>query len=732
MATIEPNKVPSRRVLSPLTILAVCLSLLFVTACKGGASAPPPPPPPPGAATPTIWPVGGSYSPAPGSPLSITLTDATPGATIYYTTDGTSPSASSNKYSASFSISATTTVQATALASGYSQSGIASATFTIPAQAGNGAVVSVFVTTNDSSKLLAAQSNQVFATASGGSNVIVVDETQTFQLVEGFGASTTDSSAYLLKEVASPAALASTMSDLFTRTGNGIGLSFIRNPMGASDLARSMYSFDDNGGAADLTLTNFSIAPDQKDIIPLVLQAKQLNPQIKIMATPWSPPAWMKSPASMIGGSLLTDASTRTAYANYFVKYVQAYVAAGIPVDYISLQNEPLNPTTDYPGMVMDAQTQALLLKNYVLPALSSAGLSTKVLLYDHNWDKPIYPQTILSDPALASSTQIAGTAWHGYGGTSGVMTTLQNSFLTLGNYQTEHSGGTWVTNQTREDFEEMIQVMRNFGKAYVKWGLALDQNRGPHTGGCGTCSGIVTVNTSTKTIAYGTEFYTLGHFSKFILPGATRVFSTNANGIVSAAFVNAAPDSSRVLVVFNDSASTQTFQAQWGTQSFTYTLPSLAGATFRWSGTQSGSYSVSAKSQMQASSYNTLSSLQTELTTDAGGGYDLGYSSAGSYAVYKSINFGTGVTSVNARLACDASIAGAGNCGGTLEFHLDSAAGPLVSSVTIPSTGGWQSWQTATASTSGATGTHDLYIVFKAPNSGTSALGNLNWFQFN
>jgi len=727
---MKPHSPISSNLAKFWNLIGILLAPLLLIACGGASS--PPPPPPPAAATPTIWPVAGTYSPAPGSPLAITLNDATPGATIYYTADGTAPSTSSTKYTASFSVSATTTVQAIAVASGYSQSGIAATTFTIPTQNRNGPPVSVFVTTSDQGELLSPQSNQAFTTATGGSNIIVVDESQTYQQVEGFGAATTDSAAYLLEEVATPAVLSTTIGDLFTRTGNGIGLSFIRNPMGASDIARSVYSFDDNGGAADLSLTNFSIAPDQKDIIPLLKQAKQLNPQIKIMANPWSPPGWMKSSGSMIDGSLLTDAATRTAFANYFVKYIQAYNAANIPIDYISLQNEPLYSPLDYPGMLMDAPTQALLLKSYLLPAMTTAGLSTKILLYDHNWDQPSYPEAILSDPALASSTQIAGIAWHGYGGTPGAMTTVQDYFPNLGNYETEHSGGTWVANQVKSDFEEITQVLRNYGKSYVKWSLALDQNHGPHTGGCGTCNPIVTVNSSTGAVTYAPDFYTLGQFSKFLLPGATRVYSSNANGMVSAAFVNPAPDNSRVLVVFNDSIATQIFQVQWGTQSLTYTLPSLAGATFRWAGVQTGSYTISAKSQMQSSSYGNVSGLQTESTADINGGYDMASSANGSYAIYKNVDFGNGPSSVNARLACDASVTSGGNCGGTLEFHLDGVSGTLVSSVVIPSTGSWQSWQTATATASGASGVHDLYVVFKAPNSGVTGLGSFNWFQFN
>jgi glucosylceramidase len=606
--------------------------------------------------------------------------------------------------------------------------------------------VSIVLTTDDRLHKMEPQPGMNFTANTGGSNVIYVDETQTYQPIEGFGASFTDSAAYLLNEVVSPkSSLNAVMSDLFTRDGNGIGLSFMRTPMGASDLSRSIYSYDDNNGQADVTLANFSVAHDQIDIIPIIQQARQLNPQMKLMASPWSPPGWMKTSGSMIGGGLVS--SMYSPFANYFVKYLNAYQAAGIYVDYISLQNEPLFVPSNYPGMCMppaagascSGQTnwqtdQTTAIRDYILPALAANHLSTRVLVYDHNWDQPNYPRSVLSDATILASPQVAGTAWHGYGGTPGVTTTIQNYFPTKGNYETEHSGGTFVSDQVKADFEEITQVMRNWTRSYVKWGLALDQNMGPHSGGCGTCTPIVTVNTATGAASYGIEYYTTGHFSKFVLPGASRVYSSNALGIVSVAFLN--PDGSKALVAFNDSSSTQTFQVQWGNQLLNYTLPSLAGATFTWAGNQGGSYTVSATSQIQASSFNstagnnvpgdnTTFGLQTENTSDANRGYDVGFANDGDYAVYKNIDFGAGVSQLNARMAC------AGNCGGTLEFHLDSISGAIVASVTIPATAGWQTWRTISAPAASATGVHDLYVVFKAGPAGTSALGNLNWFQF-
>jgi O-glycosyl hydrolase len=218
--------------------------------------------------------------------------------------------------------------------------------------------VSVWMTSDNQRTTMQAQPAVTFTAGSTASNPMFVDDARTYQTIEGFGASFTDSAAYLLNQVAPPAVQTSVMSDLFTRNGIGIGVSFIRNPMGASDLARAHYSYDDlPSGQTDPTLANFSIAHDEVDIIPLVRLVRQLNPDVTIMATPWSPPGWMKSTGSMIGGTLLP--SMYGPFAQYFVRYIQAYEANGIPIDYISLQNEPLYVPADFPGMSMDAGTQA-------------------------------------------------------------------------------------------------------------------------------------------------------------------------------------------------------------------------------------------------------------------------------------------------------------------------------------------------------------------------------------
>jgi glucosylceramidase len=576
--------------------------------------------------------------------------------------------------------------------------------------------VSVWLTTDDQRSRLEAQRAVAFAPASTADNPVVVDEARTYQTIEGFGASFTDSSAYLLNQVASPAARAEAMRRLFTREADGIGLSFIRNPMGASDLSRTHYSYDDlPAGQADPSLEHFSIAHDEQDIIPLVLEARRLNPQMKIMATPWSPPGWMKSSGAMIGGTLLP--SMYDAFANYFVKYIQAYARAGIPIDYVSLQNEPLYVPADYPGMSMDGPTQLVVLRDHVLPAFLRNQVTTRLLVYDHNWDRPDHPETVLSDPAVYASPIVAGTAWHGYGGTPGVMLTTGERFPEKGQYQTEHSGGTWVTDQVREDFVEIIHVLRSGGRAFVKWGLALDQHRGPHAGGCGTCTPLVTVNAS-GAVSYPIDFYTLGHFSRFVLSGARRVHSSNGTGILTAAFVN--PDGSKALVAVNDTKAAVTFQVRWGDKAFSYSLPGCAGATFTWSGTASGETAIDARRAIRASSFTASKGVQTEATTDTGGGLDAGFADGGDSLTYEHVDFGKGVTAVEARVASAGS-------GGTIEFHLDGPAGPLVGTVPVPVTGGWQQWTTVSGAISGANSVRSLALVFR----GGQSVGNLNWFRF-
>jgi glucosylceramidase len=243
-------------------------------------------------------------------------------------------------------------------------------------------------------------------------------------------------------------------------------------------------------------------------------------------------------------------------------------------------------------------------------------------------------------------------------------------------------------------------------------------------------------VNQGTGAVTYNIDYYTLGHFSKFVLPEAVRVYSSNAPRIVSAAFMN--KNGTEALVAYNDSSSSQTFQVTSHGRSFVSTLPALAGATFVWTSespapigrslarpvrSRPGYVVAAASQQIQASSYNYMSGLETETTSDTDGGYDLGYSADGSWAEYRNIDFGSGVSSVNVRVA-------SGGSGGTMEFHLDSQSGPLAGTATLPVTGGWQTWTTVTAPISGATAIRNLFVTFRSGGA-SGGIANVNWFQF-
>ena len=339
------------------------------------------------------------------------------------------------------------------------------------ANAANESVNIWLTTTNDSggrnvTRGLQQQTPISFAAGTGtGQQTITVDENTRYQQFEGAGASFTDTAAYLMNSsgALSAATRNATMTKLFDPV-NGIGLSFLRNPMGASDLARNSYTYDDGG--ADPNLNNFTLSHDMVDVIPLTKQAKQLNPQLKVMGSPWTAPPWMKDNNSYIQGWL--QSQYYQAYANYFVKYIQGYAAQGIPIDYVSEQNEP-TVGGDYPGMNWNGSGLDVFAKNNLLPALHSAGLSTKVLALDWNPDSyASYGAPTVDDATVRNDPNFGGIAWHGYEGSVTTQTDIHNQYPSVDAYDTEHSGGTWISNQQQEDMNNIIDYTRNWGKSEI------------------------------------------------------------------------------------------------------------------------------------------------------------------------------------------------------------------------------------------------------------------------
>ncbi|MFJ2735421.1 ricin-type beta-trefoil lectin domain protein [Streptomyces sp. NPDC087317] len=471
-----------------------------------------------------------------------------------------------------------------------------------PAAHGAGEPVTAWLTTTDDSdgrhvvRGLEPQTPFAFQSGTGGGGEnITVDENTRYQTFTGGGASFTDTAAWLMNSsgALSQSTRDATMRKLFSPT-DGIGLSFLRNPMGASDLARNGYTYDDvPAGQSDPSLTKFSIAHDLADVVPLTRQALQLNPALTVMASPWTAPAWMKDSGQLNGGWL--KAEDYGAYATYFVKYLQAYRDQGIPVSYVTVQNEP-TCCSGYPSMSWNASGLAYFTKSELLPKLQSAGLSTKVLAHDWNWDTyDSYAAQTVDDAAVRSHPNFGGIAWHGYGGNVAMQTTVHNRYPQLDAFGTEHSGGAWIGHQQREDMLNIVDYTRNWAKSVTKWSLAVDQKGGPHNGGCGTCSGLITVQNGegrSGQVDYTVEYYDMGHLTKFVRPGAQRIASTASSAVPNVAWRN--PDGGKALIAYNDATTAKTVTVNWGSQHATYSLPGRTSATFTWSGTQSGGGSKS------------------------------------------------------------------------------------------------------------------------------------------
>ncbi|KFI49457.1 glycoside hydrolase family 30 protein [Bifidobacterium biavatii] len=387
--------------------------------------------------------------------------------------------------------------------------------------------------------------------AAGAADVtITVDPGHRHQSIDGFGASFTDASAHLIGQVLDDGDRTYAMSKLFDPK-LGIGLSLLRNPMGASDYARTIYSYDDMpNGYEDMELEHFSIYHDEDGIIPLTKWAMELNPQLKLIASPWSAPGWMKTSGSMIGGELKED--RYEVYARYFVRFLQAYAEQGVPVFAVTPQNEPLFMPGHYPGMLMPADREVRFVRDFLRPALRKAGFDTRVFGYDHNWDRIDYPLNLLDDAFDAFD----GIAWHWYGGRPVSQSRVAAIFPDKDVYFTEGSGGEWIP-EFEPAFSNLmrtgIDILRNGSKSFILWNLALDEHNGPVVPGFGrsTCRGLLRVDQTDRTVEYTLDYYGLAHFSKFIRPGAVRIDSSQTVGVRSLACRNT--DGSTVAVLFND-----------------------------------------------------------------------------------------------------------------------------------------------------------------------------------
>jgi glucosylceramidase len=442
---------------------------------------------------------------------------------------------------------------------------------------------SVYLTTGDKLKLLQEEPQVNLNERADSRIVITIDTATRFQQIAGFGAALTGSSAYLINKKLNTTQRNVLLNDLFD-SKSGIGISYLRVTMGASDFSLRDFTYDDMAeGQDDVNLKNFSIDADREDVLPVLKNILTIAPDLNIMATPWSAPSWMKTNNSLKGGELRPE--FYSTYANYFVRYLKAYQEMGINIDAVTPQNEPLHHVANYPCMSMSAAQQLDFVKNHLGPAFQSERINTGIMLYDHNWDNTEYAISILNDQEAKKF--VLGTAFHAYAGSVSAMSTVHDAHPDKAVFFTEISGGRWATNFSDNlmwNLENIfIGTMNNWSETALLWNLALDQNDGPTNSGCSNCRGVVTIDTVSGTVTKNEEYYALAHFSKFVQPGAYRIL-TQAPAVERlhyVTFVN--PDRSIVWIAANTGNTSILLTVRQGTNSFVLSIPAKAVATVVW-----------------------------------------------------------------------------------------------------------------------------------------------------
>ncbi|MDA0314696.1 MAG: glucosylceramidase [Bacteroidetes bacterium] len=401
-----------------------------------------------------------------------------------------------------------------------------------------------------------------------------------YQSMDGFGFTLTQGSAQHLLEM-SEDSRKKVLKELFGNEEKDIRISYLRLSVAASDLNKFPFSYNDlkDPNETDPSLTQFSLSYDTLDVVPILKQILAMNPKVSLMASPWSPPTWMKDNKDTRGGSLLPQ--FEASYANYLVKYIQEMGERGIRIDALTIQNEPLHPGNN-PSLLMLADQQARFIGEYLGPAFQKAGISTKIITYDHNANRPDYPITVLSDPK--ANPYIDGSAFHLYEGKMEALSEVHQAFPDKHIYFTEQ----WVGSPGNLEVDIawhvknlLIGAPRNWAKTVLEWNLSSNPELTPHTdrGGCYRCLGAITI--SDNEVVRNPAYYVIAHASKLVDPGSKRIGSSESKELPNVAFIR--PDGRKVLIVHNDTAKEIRFAIKENTSSFPASLPSGATGTWLW-----------------------------------------------------------------------------------------------------------------------------------------------------
>lgn len=435
-----------------------------------------------------------------------------------------------------------------------------------------------FLTTPSGANLVSKQNTGIVPLTSNSNLTITIDESNKFQTMDGFGFTLTGGSAQLINNM-SAAARSSLLNELFGNGEESIQTSYLRVSIGASDLDVRVFSYNDlASGQTDEDLTNFSIAPDMTNLVPVLKEILEINPELEILATPWSAPAWMKTNGATVGGELRPE--FHNTYANYFVRYIQAMEAQGIEIDAMSVQNEPENPFNN-PSMIMSPAQQADFIGNHLGPAFREAGITTKIFAFDHNPDNPDYPIEVLNNQN--ANQYIDGSAFHLYAGQISNLSVVRNAHPDKNIYFTEQwveAPGDLGSDLRWHTRELIIGAVRNWSKNVLQWNLAADPENRPFTpGGCTDCLGAVTINGNT--VERNSAYYIVAQVSKFVPPGSRRIASNFETEIPNVAFET--PEGKIVVVVLNNTNQPVNFNINVPREPITTSLPAGASGTYVW-----------------------------------------------------------------------------------------------------------------------------------------------------
>ncbi|MGC4034749.1 MAG: glycoside hydrolase family 30 beta sandwich domain-containing protein [Chitinophagaceae bacterium] len=446
--------------------------------------------------------------------------------------------------------------------------------------------ITEWLTKGDSSVLFKKQTGMLaFTPEIFKSPTIDIDDNKTYQSIDGFGFALTQGSAMPIIKmgVKERAAL---LKELFDTAGTAIGVSYIRLTIGSSDLNERIFSYDDlSNGQTDPELSHFDLGPDHNDVIPVMKQILTINPRIKIMGSPWSPPTWMKTNHDTRGGRLLP--AFYEVYANYLAKYILAMKSEGIRIDAITIQNEPLHPGNN-PSMLMTAPEQAEFIKHNLGPLFKRLNIDTKIIVYDHNADRPDYPIYILDDKEAAQ--YVDGSAFHLYNGDVSALSDVHDAHADKNIYFTEQMTVQFGRDENVKSPQIniawpvswlLIGTTRNWSKNVLEWNLAANSQFTPYTdrGGCDMCQGAVSVDGNKVTRNLG--YYSMAHFSKFVRPGSVRIASNEIDSLSNVAFKT--PSGRIIVIVSNTTGQTQKFNIRHKNKSVEYSLTAGSAATYYW-----------------------------------------------------------------------------------------------------------------------------------------------------